>query len=219
MPVTQRCVDRRACVASRRSIRIISSRRLSSLGRIAFSRRGRRIRNILDALNADAGNASMSIAHTRILLPPVIRRIRLDAFGGGVGLVAVLVSGTGFWIAAAAVGRASIKMETNEVGRNEVLRWGRTRSLIYSPFPPTRYGLALSLSLSFLRGDLSSRPASPALSFVLPFPPTRGGLLLLRASAKGRSSFPELKRIRNEYFLSTNSSPRIYFLTRISSLR
>lgn len=44
------------------------------------------------------------------------------------GLVAVLVSGTGFWTAAAtataatAVGRGPIKMETNEVGRNEVLR-------------------------------------------------------------------------------------------------
>lgn len=47
--------------------------------------------------------------------------------------VAVLVSGTGFWSAAA--GRGPIKMETNEVGRNEVLRWGRTRSLIYSPAP------------------------------------------------------------------------------------
>lgn len=42
------------------------------------------------------------------------------------GLDAVLVSGTGFWTAAAtaatAVGRGPIKMETNEVGRNEVLR-------------------------------------------------------------------------------------------------
>ncbi|KZC08348.1 hypothetical protein WN55_09252 [Dufourea novaeangliae] len=39
------------------------------------------------------------------------------AFGGA---LAVLVSGTGFWFAA--VGRGPIKMETNEVGRNEVLR-------------------------------------------------------------------------------------------------
>lgn len=41
------------------------------------------------------------------------------------GLVAILVSGTGFWTAAAAVAavrRTPIKMETNEVGRNEVLR-------------------------------------------------------------------------------------------------
>lgn len=56
--------------------------------------------------------------------------------------------GSGFWYWILVRRRGPpIKMETNEVGRNEVLRWGRTRSLIYSP-PSTNLSLSLSLCLS-----------------------------------------------------------------------
>ena len=66
------------------------------------------------------------------------RRIRLHSMVPGIRC------GSGFWYWILVRRRGPpIKMETNEVGRNEVLRWGRTRSLIYSP-PSTNLSLPLS---------------------------------------------------------------------------
>lgn len=85
------------------------------------------------------------------------RRIRPGASDGA---MVCTRCGSGFWYWIL-VGRrwtgAPIKMETNEVGRNEVLRWGRTRSLIYSPSPLRPLVVAIS-------------PLSFSLSPTLPFP-------------------------------------------------
>lgn len=168
-----------------------------------FPWRGRRIRNVFYRVVENDFRLKMhprrrSRVLTSCSLSTVVRRIRLGAFGGSAGLVAVLVSGTGFWTAAATtVGRAPIKMETNEVGRNEVLRWGRTRSLIYSPSLPLCVTSSLSLSFFFF---------SQTLFVVLPYslslqhPPSSRRT----SSSREKIQFSRARAYRDEYLSSMN---------------
>lgn len=136
------------------------------------SRKGRRIGNILD------GELETRLCQLRVLAPLSSASFSLPLSGesGSVHSAAICWtrcnSGFWYWILdrrhrrRRAIGRASIKMKTNEAGRNEVLRWGRTRSLIYSP--STRYGLALLISFFLSQRSVLSTGLSRPL-FLRPF--------------------------------------------------